>query len=191
MQPVCCGASVFAPGVLRPLLLFVMELSIGDRVFYTRCTGLWVPAKVVGLLHNGHVALEHDQGGVRVVNHGCPMDSISFGIPSLKSPPPSPSIPAIGVSHEVLLDPLVDGSICSCSPTHRHHIPHPEASLGDGVGTQCVTMSPLVSISPPCVKMAHLRWCQYHGLCDNVRRDDIVTGGDVVTHRVTWQCQPW
>ena len=41
-----------------------MELSIGDRVFYTRSTRLWVPAKVVGLLHDGHVELEYDQGSV-------------------------------------------------------------------------------------------------------------------------------
>ena len=38
-----------------------MELRIGDRVFYTRSTGLWIPAKVVGLLHDGHVELEYDQ----------------------------------------------------------------------------------------------------------------------------------
>ena len=43
-----------------------MELSTGDRVFYTRSTRLRVPAKLVGLLH---VELEYDQGGVQVVNH--------------------------------------------------------------------------------------------------------------------------
>ena len=108
----------FAPRVLNPLLLFVMELIIGDRMFYTMSTGLQVPAKVVGLLHNGRVELEYDQGGVRVVNHRCPMDSISFGIPSLESPPPSPSIPAIDVPPEVPLDPLVDGSpVRGCSRT--------------------------------------------------------------------------
>ena len=52
--------------VLRPLLLFVMELSIGDTVFYTRSTRLRVPAKVAGLLHDGHVEVEYDQGGMRV-----------------------------------------------------------------------------------------------------------------------------
>ena len=82
-----------------------MELSIGDRVLYTTSTRLQVPAKVVGLLHNGHVELEYDQGGVQVVNHRCPMDSFSFGIPSLKSPPPSPSIPAIDVPAEVAWTP--------------------------------------------------------------------------------------
>ena len=66
--------------VLRPLLLFVVELSLGGRVFYTRSTGLRVPAKVVGLLHNGHVELEYDQGGVWVVNYRCPRDAISFAI---------------------------------------------------------------------------------------------------------------
>ena len=45
----------------------------GDRVFYTRSARLRVPAKVVCLLHDGHVELEYDQGGVRVVNHRCPM----------------------------------------------------------------------------------------------------------------------
>ena len=111
IQHVCCGAAVFALCVLRPLLLFFIELSIGDRVFYTRSAGLRVPAKVVGLLHDGHVELEYDQRGVRVVNHRCPMDPISFGIPSLESPSPSPSIPAIDVPPEVLLHPLVDGSL--------------------------------------------------------------------------------
>ena len=55
-----------------------MELSIGDKVFYTGSTGHRVLATVAGLLHDGHVELEYDHGGVRVVNHGC---SISFGIP--------------------------------------------------------------------------------------------------------------
>ena len=64
---------------------FIMELSIGDRVFYTTSTRLRVPAKVVGLWHDGHVELECDQGGVQAVNHRCSMDSISFGIPSLES----------------------------------------------------------------------------------------------------------
>ena len=53
----------FLPLVSSYLLLFVMELSIGDEVFYTRSTGLRVPAKVVGLLHDRHVELEYDQGG--------------------------------------------------------------------------------------------------------------------------------
>ena len=55
-----------------------MELSIGDRVFYTRSTGLRVPTKVAGLLHDGHVEVEYDHGSMWVVNHRC---SISFGIP--------------------------------------------------------------------------------------------------------------
>ena len=92
-----------------------MELSIGDTVFYTRSIGLQVRAKVVGLLHDGHVKLEYDQGGVRVINHQC---SISFSFFSLESPPPSPSIPAIDVPPENPLDPLVDGScVRGHSPT--------------------------------------------------------------------------
>ena len=45
IRRVCCGALVFAPRVLRPLLLFVMELSIGDRVFYTKSTGFGYPRR--------------------------------------------------------------------------------------------------------------------------------------------------
>ena len=44
-------------------------MSIGDRVFYTKSIGLWAPVRVVGLLHNGYVELEYDQGGVQAVNH--------------------------------------------------------------------------------------------------------------------------
>ena len=39
-----------------------MGLSIGDRVFYTKSTGLRVPPKVVGLLHDGHAELEPAKG---------------------------------------------------------------------------------------------------------------------------------
>ena len=38
--------------------LFVMELSIGDKVFYTKSTGLSVPANLIALLGDGHVELE-------------------------------------------------------------------------------------------------------------------------------------
>mmetsp|Transcript_57391 Transcript_57391/g.94347 ORF Transcript_57391/g.94347 Transcript_57391/m.94347 type:complete len:85 (+) Transcript_57391:32-286(+) len=62
------------------------------QVFYTRSTGLQVPAKVICLLHNGHVELEYHRDGARVVNHRCPMHSISFKIPSFESPPLSPSM---------------------------------------------------------------------------------------------------
>ena len=95
----------FLPLVSSDLFCYVMELSIGDRVVYTRSTGLRVPAKVVGLLQDGHVELEYDQGGVQAIYHRCPTDSISFGIPNLESPPPSPSIPAIDVPLKVPLDP--------------------------------------------------------------------------------------
>ena len=55
-----------------------MDLSIGDKVFYTRSTGLCVPAKVVSHLDNRNVELEYYRDGVRVVNHRCHIDSISF-----------------------------------------------------------------------------------------------------------------
>ena len=68
-----------------------MDLNIGDKVFYTKSTGLRVPAKVVGHSDEGYVELEYHQDGVRAVNHHCPMDALSFGILSWDSPPPSPS----------------------------------------------------------------------------------------------------
>ena len=46
-----------------------MDLNIGDNVFYTRPTGLRVPAKVVGHSDEGYVELEYHQDGVRVINH--------------------------------------------------------------------------------------------------------------------------
>ena len=61
------------------------------RLDYTSSIGLRVPAKVVSHLDDRHVELEYYRDGVRVVNHRCHIDSISFGIPSLDSPPPSPT----------------------------------------------------------------------------------------------------
>ena len=48
--------------------------------------------KVVGHSDEGYVELKCHQDGLRVINHRCPMDSISFGIPSLDSPAPSPEV---------------------------------------------------------------------------------------------------
>ena len=79
---------------LASLDLFVMELSIGDKVFYTMSTQLRVPAKVIALLHNGHAELEYHQDGVQVINHQCPMDSVPLVIPCFESPPPSPLMEA-------------------------------------------------------------------------------------------------
>ena len=119
-----------------------MEVDIGDKVFYTRLTGLCIPAKVFGRSDEGYVELEYHQDVVRVVNHRCPMDAISLGIPSWDSPPPSPlqtSSPAPSRSHapsrsaspvhpgllsgdedeemeappKVPTDPFVDGTVCS------------------------------------------------------------------------------
>ena len=70
-----------------------MDLDIGDKVFYTRSNVLRVLAKVVGRSDEGYVELEYYQDRARVVNHHCPMDALSFGIPSWDSTPPSPSSP--------------------------------------------------------------------------------------------------
>ena len=73
---------------LRPT--FSIDLSIGDRVFYTRSNGLRAPATVVGTAKDGLLHLEYYQDGLRVVNRQCKMESISFAIPSSDSPPHCP-----------------------------------------------------------------------------------------------------
>ena len=70
-----------------------MDLKIGDSVFYTRSTGLRVPAKIAGHSDEGYEELEYLQNGVCVINHRWPIDALSFGIPSWDSPPPTPSSP--------------------------------------------------------------------------------------------------
>ena len=59
-----------------------MDLSIGDRVFYTRSNGLRPRATVVRTAEDGFLHLEYYQDGLRVVNRQCKMESISFAIPS-------------------------------------------------------------------------------------------------------------
>ena len=59
-----------------------MDLSIGDRVFYTRSNGLRPPTTVVGTAEDRILHLEYYQDGLRVVNRQCKMESISFAIPS-------------------------------------------------------------------------------------------------------------
>ena len=94
-----------------------MDLNIGDSVFYTRSTGLRVPAKVVGHSDEGYVELEYHQDGVRVINHHCPMDAISFGIPSWDSPPPTPSSPPPPTSPVMRLVAALSVAV------HPHHPP--------------------------------------------------------------------
>ena len=70
-----------------------MDLSIGDRVFYTRSNGLQPPSTVAGTAEDGLLHLEYCQDGLRVVNRRCKMESISFAIPSSDSPPDYPPSP--------------------------------------------------------------------------------------------------
>ena len=70
-----------------------MDLSIGDRVSCTRSNGLQPPATMVGTAEDGLLHLEYYQGGLRVVNRQCKMESISFAIPSSDSPPHCPPSP--------------------------------------------------------------------------------------------------
>ena len=79
---------MFPASFLRPT--FSMDLSIGDRVFYTRSNGLRPPATVVGTTEDGLLHLEYYLDGLRVVNRQCKMDSVSFAIPSSDSPPDCP-----------------------------------------------------------------------------------------------------
>ena len=55
---------------------FFMDLSLGDRVFYTRSNGVRVPAMVVGMAGDGLIHLEYYQDALRVVNCQCKMDSM-------------------------------------------------------------------------------------------------------------------
>ena len=80
----------FPPHIFRPT--FSINLSIGDRVFYTCSNGLR-PATVVGTAEDGLLRLEYYQDGLRVVNRQCKMVSISFAIPSSDSPPDCPPSP--------------------------------------------------------------------------------------------------
>ena len=59
-----------------------MDLSIGDRVFYTRSNGLQSLATVVGMAEDGLLHLEYYQDGLTVVNRQCKMESMSFATPS-------------------------------------------------------------------------------------------------------------
>ena len=43
----CCRTSYFPPHLLRPTFSFSMDISIGDRVFYTCSNGVRVPARLV------------------------------------------------------------------------------------------------------------------------------------------------
>ena len=55
---------------------FFMDLSLGDRVFYTRPNGVRVPATVVGMAGDGLIHLEYYQDALRVVNRQCKMESM-------------------------------------------------------------------------------------------------------------------
>ena len=45
-----------------------MDLSLGNRVFYTHSNGVRVPATVVGMAGDGLIHLEYYQDALRVVN---------------------------------------------------------------------------------------------------------------------------
>ena len=72
---------------------FLVDLSIGDKVFYTRSNGVRVLATVVGTAEDGLFHLEYYQDALKVVNGQCKMESISFTIPSADSPPHCPPSP--------------------------------------------------------------------------------------------------
>ena len=53
-----------------------MDLSLGDRVFYTRSNGVRVSATVVGMAGDGLILLEYYQDALQVVNRQCKMESM-------------------------------------------------------------------------------------------------------------------
>ena len=55
---------------------FFMDLSLDDRMFYTRSNGVRVPATVVGMAGDGLIHLEYYQDALRVVNRQCKMESM-------------------------------------------------------------------------------------------------------------------
>ena len=55
---------------------FFMDLSLGDRVFYTCSNGVRVPATVVGMAGGGLIHLEYYQDALRVVHCQCKMESM-------------------------------------------------------------------------------------------------------------------
>ena len=76
-----------------------MDLSIGDRVFYTCSNGVRVPATVVGTAEDGLLHLEYYQDGLRVVNRQCKMESHLLCYPKFRF---ATSLPmAFPVVHDV------------------------------------------------------------------------------------------
>ena len=65
-----------------------MDLSIGDRVFYTYSNGVRVTTTVVGMVERGLLHADHDV--VKVVNRQCKMQSNSFATPSSDAKPSAP-----------------------------------------------------------------------------------------------------
>ena len=94
-----------------------MDLSIGDRVFYTRSNGLHVPVKVVGRLHDDHVELTNDRGGV-LSRESAPMEvgapaGTSEGPEAVESTPTHPKCPRVPTCSPT---PLVRISVDSIEP---------------------------------------------------------------------------
>ena len=69
-----CYRTSYPPSFLRNT--FFMDLSLGNRVFYTRSNGVRVPAKVVGMAGDGLIHLEYYQDALRVVHRQYKMESM-------------------------------------------------------------------------------------------------------------------
>ena len=83
--------------------------------------------------HDGLVELKYDQGGVRVVNHRCPMDSISLVSPFSSLHHHPHQFPQLSSLRKFLWTPLLMEAPFAVTSQHdSHHIPQPEASLGNG-----------------------------------------------------------
>ena len=92
-----------------------MDLSLGDRVFYTHSNGVRVPATVVRMAGDGLIHLEYYQDALRAVNRQCKMESMCTP-PPLVVPHPL-SFPKGGGGGPSLGQPKFFrcGSLCCCA----------------------------------------------------------------------------
>ena len=116
--------------------IFSMDLSIGDRVFYTRSNGLQPLAMVVGTAEDGLLHLECYQDGLRVVNRQCKMESISFAIPTSNSPPNCPPSPLPNT--QASSPPKALGP----SPCHKNREGPPQGPLWSSLGRLILRVFP-------------------------------------------------
>ena len=127
------GASICAPRVFIPLLLVVMELCIGDRLFYTKSTWFGYPRKWVAFCTTDMWSWSM----IKVVCGSLIMDapwtpSLLVSLVSSLHHHPHQFLQLTSL-WKFLWTPLLMEATLAVTPRHNgHHIPHPAASLGNG-----------------------------------------------------------